>query len=133
MTDDDAVAALALRAAASALGAPTSSFYPSTLSLILPLAVRCTCILRCAGVSPSTLSSSLVVDTAVVRAKRAVSHFALGSAALSPGVTLGEGVYACGDWIDRTGHASWSTDKAVVTARQAATAVGAELGAVTTL
>ena len=28
----------------------------------------------------------------------------------------------CGDWIDRTGHASWSTEKAVVTGRQAAAA-----------
>ena len=41
---------------------------------------------------------------------------------------LGEGVYACGDWVDRTGHASWSTEKAVVTGRQAAAAVGRSLG-----
>ena len=75
------------------------------------------------------LDPSLVVDRAVVRARRAVSHFAVGSAALSPAVRLtgsgggvgggGGGLYACGDWVDRTGHASWSTEKAVVTGRQA--------------
>jgi hypothetical protein len=32
----------------------------------------------------------------------------------------------CGDWIDRTGHASWSTEKAVVTGRQAASAFAAD-------
>jgi len=96
--DDGAVAALALRAAAAALGVPSAA-----------------------------LSPSLVLDKAVVRARRAVSYFALGSAALSPNVTLGDGVYACGDWIDRTGHASWSTEKAVVTGRQAAAVVGKDL------
>ena len=65
----------------------------------------------------------------MVRARRAVSHFAVGSAALSPGVRLGgAGLYACGDWVDRSGHASWSTEKAVVTGRQAAAAVAADLG-----
>ena len=93
--DDHAVARLALEAAAAALGVPAA-----------------------------TLDPSLIVDVAVVRARRAVSHFALGSAALSPGVRLGEGVYA----VDRTGHASWSTEKAVVTGRQAAAAVGRSLG-----
>ncbi|KAL1496256.1 hypothetical protein AB1Y20_016219 [Prymnesium parvum] len=98
--DDDAeVAALALRAAAAAL-----------------------------GVAPRVLHPSLLVDVAVVRARRAVSHFAPGSAALSPGVKLGGGVYACGDWIDRTGHASWSTEKAVVTGRQAAAAIAEDFG-----
>ena len=78
-------------------------------------------------VSPSVLPRSMVDDYAVVRARRAVSHFAVGSAALSPGVRLGgDGLYACGDWVDRTGHASWSTEKAVVTGRQAAAAVAAD-------
>ena len=78
-------------------------------------------------VSPSVLRRSMVEDYAVVRARRAVSHFAVGSAALSPGVRLGgNGLYACGDWVDRTGHASWSTEKAVVTGRQAAAAVAAD-------
>jgi len=99
MEDDEAVAALALRAAAAAL-----------------------------GVAPSVLPASLIIDKAVVRARNAVSHFAVGSAALSPGVVLGDGVYACGDWIDRSGHASWSTEKAVVTGRQAALALGRDMG-----
>jgi hypothetical protein len=43
-------------------------------------------------------------------------------------VRLGGGVYAAGDWIDRAGHASWSTEKAVVTGRQAAGAIGRDLG-----
>ena len=78
-------------------------------------------------VSPSVLRRSMVEDYAVVRARRAVSHFAVGSAARSPGVRLGgTGLYACGDWVDRTGHASWSTEKAVVTGRQAAAAVAAD-------
>ena len=76
----------------------------------------------------SALDASAVVDSAVVRARRAVSHFAPGSAALSPPVRLGGGVYAAGDWIDRAGHASWSTEKAVVTGRQAAGAIGRDLG-----
>ena len=96
--DDDAVAAFALKAAAAALGVP-----------------------------PTSLSPNLIVDQAVVRARSAVSHFCRGSAALSPGVRLGDGVFACGDWLDRTGHASWSTEKAVVTGKQAAAAVGREL------
>lgn len=96
--DDDDVAALALRAAAAALGVPRD-----------------------------TLDPSMLVDRAVVRARRAVSHFAIGSAAASPGVRLGGSVYACGDWIDRCGHASWSTEKAVVTGRAAAAAIGDDL------
>ena len=52
---------------------------------------------------------------------------AAGSADLSPGVSLGGGLYACGDWIDRSGHASWSTEKAVVTGRQAAGALARDL------
>ena len=99
--DDDAAVALALRAAAAAL-----------------------------EVAPGVLAPSMVVDRAVVRARRAVSHFNVGSAALSPGVRLDGikgGLYACGDWVDRTGHASWSTEKAVVTGRQAAAAVAVDL------
>jgi hypothetical protein len=69
---DDAVTTLALRAASAALGLPASALPPS-----------------------------LLVDAAVVRARRAVSHFDPGSAKLSPPVTIGGGVYACGDWIDR--------------------------------
>lgn len=61
-----------------------------------------------------------ILDRSVVRARRAVSHFSPGSAALSPPTKLATGLYACGDWVDRTGHASWSTEKAVVTGRQAA-------------
>jgi hypothetical protein len=99
MDDDNSVADLALRAAAAALDVP-----------------------------PSVLDRSMVVDVAVVRARRAVSHFDVGSAAISPGVKLGDGVYACGDWIDRTGHASWSTEKAVVTGKQAAGALAEEFG-----
>ena len=97
--DDAEVVSLALRAAAAALKLPASA-----------------------------LDASAVVDSAVVRARRAVSHFATGSAALSPPVRLGGGVYAAGDWIDRAGHASWSTEKAVVTGRQAAGAIGRDLG-----
>ena len=52
-----------------------------------------------------------------------MSHFAPNSALYSPDVKLDDGIYICGDWIDRTGHASWSTQKAVVTARQAAAAL----------
>ena len=97
--DDAEVVSLALRAATAALKLPASA-----------------------------LDASAVVDSAVVRARRAVSHFAPGSAALSPPVRLGGGVYAAGDWIDRAGHASWSTEKAVVTGRQAAGAIGRDLG-----
>lgn len=73
------------------------------------------------------MDPSDVLDFSVVRARNAVSHFCVDSAATSPNVKLmphdEAGLYICGDWIDRTGHASWSTEKAVVTGRQAAQAL----------
>ncbi|CAB9530124.1 Desaturase [Seminavis robusta] len=68
-------------------------------------------------------TSDDIVDLAVVRARNAVSHFAVQSASFSPPVKLYKGMYMAGDWIDRAGHASWSTEKAVVTGRQAAKAL----------
>jgi len=73
--------------------------------------------------STSTIHIDDVVDFSVVRARNAVSHFDVNSGTkISPeGVKLDDdGLYICGDWVDRTGHASWSTEKAVVTGRQAA-------------
>jgi len=97
MKDDDEVVDLTLRATEAALGLPAN-----TLDRRRDLQ-----------------------DSAVVRARNAVSHFDVGSAGRSPvGVRLPRpGLYVCGDWVDRTGHASWSTEKAVVTGRQAAAAV----------
>jgi uncharacterized protein with NAD-binding domain and iron-sulfur cluster len=67
--------------------------------------------------------NDMMIDVSVVRARNAVSHFCVGSASASPsGTRLRHGIYICGDWIDRTGHASWSTEKAVVTGKQAAIA-----------
>ncbi len=63
------------------------------------------------------------LEVHVIRARNAVSHFCLDSAKASPGVRARKGLYFCGDWIDRTGHSSWSTEKAVVTGRQAASAI----------
>jgi uncharacterized protein with NAD-binding domain and iron-sulfur cluster len=74
------------------------------------------------------IDPDLVVDVSVVRARNAVSHFCVGSASGSPSVKLTRGLYMCGDWIDRTGHASWSTEKAVVTGRQAASAIATDFG-----
>jgi uncharacterized protein with NAD-binding domain and iron-sulfur cluster len=67
-----------------------------------------------------------VVESKVLRARNAVSHFTPNSALYSPGVKLAKGIYMAGDWIDRTGHASWSTEKSVVTARQAARSLSAD-------
>ena len=67
-------------------------------------------------------------DVSVVRARDAVSHFCVDSASWSPQVKLRESMYICGDWIDRTGHASWSTEKAVVTGRQAAASLAEDFG-----
>ena len=55
------------------------------------------------------LSSNDLADSSVFRARKAVSHFCVGSAKLSPPVRLKKGLYVCGDWVDRVGHASWST------------------------
>lgn len=74
----------------------------------------------------SPLKGSSVIDSAVLRARSAVSHFAPNSASYSPDVKIGSGIYACGDWIDRNGHASWSTEKSVVTGRQAALALSTD-------
>jgi uncharacterized protein with NAD-binding domain and iron-sulfur cluster len=69
-----------------------------------------------------------VLDSSVVRARNAVSHFCVDSAAASPDVKLDQGLYMCGDWIDRSGHASWSTEKAVVTGRHAVGALAQDFG-----
>jgi uncharacterized protein with NAD-binding domain and iron-sulfur cluster len=75
------------------------------------------------------IDRNLIVDYSVVRARDAVSHFCVNSAARSPPVKLnGPGLYICGDWIDRKGHASWSTEKSVVTGIQAATALANDVG-----
>jgi hypothetical protein len=72
----------------------------------------------------SPIPNEDIRDLAVVRARNAVSHFAVNSASYSPPVRLfAPNVYMCGDWVERSGHASWSTEKAVVTGRQAAQAV----------
>lgn len=77
------------------------------------------------GIAP--IDPALLADVSVVRARNAVSHFAVGSASCTPSsVRLRRGLYICGDWVDRTGHASWSTEKSVVTGRQAAAAVAAD-------
>ena len=76
----------------------------------------------------SKIDRSDIVDSTVLRARNAVSHFAPSSASYSPDVRLEKGVYFCGDWIDRTGHSSWSTEKSVVTARQAASEVSTDFG-----
>jgi Flavin containing amine oxidoreductase len=72
------------------------------------------------------LRTESVLDVGIVRAKDAVSHFSMGAARSSPPVRIGRGVYMCGDWIDRRGHASWSTEKAVVTGIDAATQLAAD-------
>jgi hypothetical protein len=69
-----------------------------------------------------------ILEVSVIRARNAVSHFCVNSAQASPPVRADRGLYLCGDWIDRTGHASWSTEKAVVTGRQAANALAEDFG-----
>lgn len=76
-----------------------------------------------AALGTTKIDEADIVDSSVLRARNAVSHFAPMSASYSPDVKLEKGVYFCGDWIDRSGHASWSTEKSVVTARQAAAEV----------
>eukprot|EP00986_Skeletonema_menzelii_P000649 scaffold186_cov129-Skeletonema_menzelii.AAC.5 len=74
------------------------------------------------------IDQSGIVDSTVLRARNAVSHFAPSSASYSPDVKLEKGVYFCGDWVDRKGHASWSTEKSIVTARQAASKLSTDFG-----
>lgn len=81
-----------------------------------------------AALNIDPIDPDLILDLSVVRAKDAVSHFCVNSASWSPNVKLRDGLYICGDWIDRKGHASWSTEKSVVTARQAAAAAAEDLG-----
>jgi len=81
-----------------------------------------------AAFGTAKIDSDDIVDAVVLRARNAVSHFSPKSALYSPDVKLGDGMYICGDWVDRTGHASWSTEKSVVTARQAAAALSLEFG-----
>ena len=81
-----------------------------------------------AALDVDPLDPETLLDVAVVRARDAVSHFCVDSASASPGIRMEKGIYMCGDWIDRTGHASWSTEKAVVTGRQAAAAFAEDFG-----
>ena len=81
-----------------------------------------------AATSTLKIDSLEIVDSTVLRARNAVSHFSPNSALYSPDVKLDRGLYVCGDWVDRTGHASWSTEKSVVTARQAAFALSRDFG-----
>ena len=83
--------------------------------------IRITLKAVAAALEISPIDNALLADTSVVRAKDAVSHFCVGSASWSPDVKLKKGMYICGDFIDRKGHASWSTEKSVVTGIQAAT------------
>jgi hypothetical protein len=76
------------------------------------------------------INSEDVIDSSVVRARNAVSHFCVNSLKASPDVRLGQGLYICGDYVDRAGHASWSTEKSVVTGIQAAEALCVDFGAV---
>ena len=72
------------------------------------------------------IDPSCVIDKSIVRARDAVSHFAPN--APLPDVTIERGIGMAGDWIDRAGHASWSTEKSVVTGRQAAASIARDLG-----
>lgn len=81
-----------------------------------------------AALKTSLIESQVIIDSKVLRARNAVSHFAPNSALYSPGSKLEKGIYIAGDWVDRTGHASWSTEKSVVTARQAALALSQDFG-----
>ncbi|KAL9184367.1 hypothetical protein ACHAXT_002453 [Thalassiosira profunda] len=81
-----------------------------------------------AALGTEKISADAIVDSTVIRARNAVSHFAPNSALYSPDVKLDKGLYMCGDWVDRTGHASWSTEKSVVTARQAAASLSGDFG-----
>ena len=71
------------------------------------------------------IDPSQIIDKSVVRARDAVSHFAPN--APFPDVRIRKGISMAGDWIDRTGHASWSTEKSVVTGRQAAQSIAKDL------
>lgn len=82
----------------------------------------------CAALEISDVGKESILDVSVVRAKDAVSHFCVQSASSTPQVKLQETVFICRDWIDRTGHGSWSTEKAVVTGRQAAVSLAKEIG-----
>ena len=90
--------------------------------------IRITLKAVAAALDTSPIDESSLADISVVRARDAVSHFCVGSASWSPDVKLSEGLYICGDWIDRTGHASWSTEKAVVTGIQAAAKLTNDFG-----
>ncbi|KAL7516496.1 hypothetical protein ACHAWX_001506 [Stephanocyclus meneghinianus] len=81
-----------------------------------------------AALKTAVIESHVIIDSKVLRARNAVSHFAPNSALYSPVSKLEKGIYIAGDWVDRAGHASWSTEKSVVTARQAALALSQDFG-----
>ena len=80
------------------------------------------------ALNTNEIDHSCIIDKSVVRARNAVSHFA--PKAPLPDVRIRNGISMAGDWIDRAGHASWSTEKSVVTGRQAAASIARDLGLV---
>jgi len=69
-----------------------------------------------------------VIDSAVVRLPRSVTHFSPGSYQhLLPLTTSLPNLFMSGDWVV-TRHGSWSQEKAYVTGLEAANAVIAQLG-----
>jgi hypothetical protein len=69
-----------------------------------------------------------LLDSVVLQARNAVSNFYPNIALFSPGVKLEDGLYVCGDWVNSAGHAPWSTEKSVVTARQAVSTLSRDFG-----
>ena len=62
-----------------------------------------------------------LAHSSVLRAGGAVSHFTPGSFRNLPALAAPslDNFYFAGDWIDRSGHKSWSQEKALVTGLQA--------------
>ena len=77
----------------------------------------------------SSLSSSDIEDSVILRLGRAVTHFAPGTFKDLPPIKAPslENFFFCGDWVDRAGHRSWSQEKALVTGYQAALGAAEEL------
>mmetsp|Transcript_6364 Transcript_6364/g.6835 ORF Transcript_6364/g.6835 Transcript_6364/m.6835 type:complete len:576 (-) Transcript_6364:255-1982(-) len=65
--------------------------------------IRITLQAVAAALDTLPIDESSLADISVVRARDAVSHFCVGSASWSPDVKLSDGLYICGDWIDRSG------------------------------
>ncbi len=105
-----------------------ADFYHANQLLAMPDEAIIAKVQRDIATCVPAVGEAKIIDSAVVRIRRAVTHFAPGSYQyLLPAETSIPNLFMSGDWVV-TRHGSWSQEKAFVTGLEAANRVVAQLG-----